>query len=287
MTYLALAVTMLFLTGQNIVKEQYNKKCKGGTYFFTSVCALFAMLFFASANRVWHLDPVFLLPAGGFALSYAVATIGSLLAIKHGELATTSLILSYSLLIPTFYGLIFLGDEVSPFLVIGLILVAISLFLTNYKKQDKQAEKKKFSWVWLLFLVLGFLGNGMCTVVQKAAQNTYGNESIYLIMLLALGLVSGSMLIFSFATKERAFRGEPLKKGWYLALGCGVMNGAVNLLVIFLNPRLAPSVLYPLLSAGSLIFVFLYSRFLLKEKFTPMQYVGFFAGVASVVFLNL
>ena len=65
------------------------------------------------------------------------------------------------------------------------------------------------------------------------------------------------------------------------------MNGAVDFLIIYLNVRVAASVMFPMISGIGLVVVFLYSLLLHKEKFTVRQYIGYAVGLISVVLLNL
>ena len=127
----------------------------------------------------------------GFAIAYAVASVFIVLAIAYGSLSLTSLFISYSSMIPTFYGLI-LGDDISKGFIPGMILLVISLFLTN-----KMDEKGKISFKWIIFVILSFAGNGMCAVVQKmqqvASNGAYKNE----FMIVALAIVTVVMLIIS------------------------------------------------------------------------------------------
>lgn len=282
MVYVALIVTVLFLTGQNIVKKKYEQISSSGVCFFSGMVSLFAMLMFAAVNRNWSFEAGLLFPAFLFGVSYACATVGFLLSIKYGSLANSSLVLAYSLLIPTVYGLIFLDEPIGVTLIIGLFLVALSLWLINHQKTGE-----RITWKWVVFVLIGFFGNGMCSAVQKAAAISYGDEKINLIMVLALGMSSAMMFVASPLMREREIASVTVKKGLYLALACGLMNGVCNLLVIFMNTRLPASVMFPVLSGGNLVTVFLYSVLVLKERFSVKQYVGFFAGVVSVVILNL
>ena len=55
-------------------------------------------------------------------------------ALMLGSMTLTSLIVSYSVIIPCIYGIVFLKEPISICFVIGLLLLAISLFLVNKGK---------------------------------------------------------------------------------------------------------------------------------------------------------
>ena len=284
MVYILMIITALFITGQNIVKQKYNNKCAKGTYTFSGMIAFGAFAFFLACNRDWTYSIKLLLPSVAFAIAYAMATVFAVLAIKHGSLTVTTLIISYSLLIPTFYGIFFLKESVGVFLIVGIILLALSLWLTNYRKGEK---KQKVTVRWVVYVVLAFVGNGMCSTVQKWEQMTYGEQGQNMFMIVALAITVAVFFVCALLTGEKKDIPEVAKKGWVLALFCGVMNGAVNYLVLYMNPKISASVMFPVLSAASLVMVFIYSLLFEKEKFTPMQCVGFAVGVISVILLNI
>ncbi len=287
MNYLLLFLTALFITFQKIIQERYNAKCKSGVFFFSGMISFFAMCFFMAVNRTWEWNAHLILPAVAFGLSYAAATVFVVLAIKCGSLAKTTLITSYSLLVPAFAGLIVLREPIGIPMVAGMILLTVSLWLTNHQKSTG-AEKEKVTLKWVIYLVLGFTGNGMCSTVQKLAPHFVDgavlNQNMY--MIAALGLSSVVLISASFITKETDLK-STLLHGAPLSLFCGLFNGAVNYLAIYLNQFIPASVMFPVLSAGEIILIFPYSLLVCHERFTKKQWAGFAIGIVSVVLLNL
>lgn len=273
---------ILGISGQNIVKKPYTKRTNGqGIYFFNTLVSMTALLFFALTSPELHFDLSIIPYAIGFAATYSVASIFSILAIANGSLSLTSLCTSFSLMIPTFYGLIFLKDPIGFGLIPGLILLAVSLFLIN--KPDKNA---KFSVKWIVFVLLAFLGNGMCTVMQNVQQRAFAGAYKSEFMILSYAMVALVMLTMALL-KERGNIRLYAKTGWYIAPICGALNGMVNLFVMILSARMAVSLMFPLISAGGLMVTYLVSRFVYQEKLTKLQFIGFVLGLTAVVFLNI
>lgn len=287
MNYILLFVTALLIAFQKVTQDRYNAKCSSGAFFFSGMISFFAMFFFMAVNRDWAWSANLILPALGFGLSYAAATVFVVLAIKCGSLAKTTLITSYSLLIPAFAGLIILRESLGITMVVGLVLLAVSLWLTNYHKEKTDSHKERVTLKWIIYLIIGFIGNGMCSTVQKLTPHFLGediNQNLY--MIVALGLSAVVLIAASFMTRETDLK-STLKVGTPLSLLCGVFNGAVNYLVIYLNPFVAASVMFPVLAAGEIILIFPYSLLVRCEKFTAAQWIGFVIGIVSVVLLNL
>lgn len=285
MQYIFLAVTAVALMFQNVFKQEFDRRTKNGAMFFSGMISLFAMLFFLAVNRNWAYDIGTLPYSAGFALSYLCATLFALLAIRNGSLAKTALILSYSLLIPTLYGILFLGEPVSVKMGIGSAFLILSLFLINY---EKEAAARKVTWRWILCVTLAFIGNGMCSVIQKAEQIAHpqGGGNLFMIVALAISavLLLGIPVLLPW---ERRNIPSALASGWWLALLCGGANGLVNLLVLYLNGRMSASILFPLISGGSMVLILLWSLLIRKERFSVRQTAGFLSGILSIVLLNL
>ena len=133
-----LTITTLLIAIQAIVKKAYNEKMNSrAPYTFCTVSVLSAAFFFLVSSG-FKLDfKAELIPyALAFSIGYGAAVIGIFLAIVNGSLSLTSLVTSYSLIFPTFFGIFFYNEELSFPFIIGLVLLLISLFLINSKKGD-------------------------------------------------------------------------------------------------------------------------------------------------------
>lgn len=287
MNYFLLFLTALFIIFQKVCQDRYNAKRDSGVFLFSGMISFFAMCFFMAVNRNWVWSSELIVPAVTFGLSYAAATVFVVLAIKCGSLAKTTLITSYSLMVPAVAGLIVLREPLGIPMLVGMVLLVLSLWLTNYRKVSADAPKEKVTLKWIVFVLLAFVGNGMCSTVQKLTPHFLGsdiNQNLY--MIAALGLSSVVLITASFLTKETNLKAT-LKIGAPLSLFCGLFNGAVNYLAIYLNQFIPASVMFPVLSAGEIILIVPYSLLVRREKFTAAQWAGFAVGVVSVVLLNL
>lgn len=239
------------------------------------------MLFFIITSGSFEWNTGLILYAVLFALSYATATVSSVAAVAYGSLSLTALIISYSLMLPTVYGLIFLKDPIGFGLIPGLVFLIISLFLTNQKSSDSSLR-----FQWIICVILAFIGNGMCSVIQKMQQIAFDGAYKSEFMVLSLAIVAGFLSILVLI-KERKDIKMLAKSGWHLALVCGVLNGIVNLFVMILSNRMPLSLMFPMISAGGIIITYIVSKFVYKEKLAKTQFIGFILGLVAVVFLNI
>lgn len=281
MNEIYLISVILGMSLQNAMKKSYTKRNGGGVNLFGVLTCLSAALFFAVTSGGFEWNTKVLPYSLAFATAYTISMITGVLAIQCGSLSLTSLIVSYSLMIPALYGLIFLGETISFGFYPGILLLVISLLLIN-----KPGEKEPVHFKWILYVILAFFGNGMCTVFQKMQQVAF--EGAYKNELMIIALVAGAVVltIFSFI-KERKQLGTYMKNGWLFGLLSGIFNGIVNLFVMMLSGSMSASLMFPLISAGGIVVTYLISKWIYKEELTKRQLVGFVLGIASVIFLNI
>lgn len=291
MSTLWIVMVIVFSAMQSIMQKQYNKKTDGrGIFAFCAAAAPAAMLvFLLTAVHPLSFTPKILPFSLAFSLSHASAVLFSVLALRCGPMAITLLITSYSLLIPTAYGIFFLHNPVSLTLAVGIVLLLVSLALINRKKESGEgATAVKPSGKWLIFVTLAFIGNGMCSTVQNIQIQVYEGAYKSEFMLTAL-CISFVVMLCATVLFERKERSAVLRCGAVYAVLYGLFNGLVNFLVILLLQagELPNTVIFPCISAGGMILTFLAAVFLYKEKMSKTQIAGFFIGVGSVIFLNI
>ena len=268
---------------QQIAKKAYNQK-KGGPFTFSAASAVFSLtVYFLTSGGSLDFNVRILPYSATFAVCFAAALIGSFLAIKHGPLSVSSLIFQYSLLIPTFYGFFALGDPIKITLIAGICLLAASLFLVNQKDKN---EPKKVSFKWIVYLMIGFLGNGLCSTVQKIQQMHFAGQYKSEFMIVAMAICAVSLFCTALITERKTIL-SGVKKGWTCFLFCGLANGGVNYGIMILTNRLPPSVMFPIVSAGSTVLTCLVSWLFYKERLTKAQTVGLILGILAIVAMNL
>lgn len=264
------------------MKHYTNKVGSRGLYTWVAMLSLSAALFFTiTAGGKIAFEPTLLLYSVAFAVSYAAATGGNAAALRYGPLSLTTLVVAYSLMIPTVYGMLFLHEIPGIWALFGLVLLLLSLFLIHYRKGELGITKK-----WILFAILAFIGNGMCSTTQKIQQLAFDGAYKSEFMIYALLILAISAGILSVVTGKREAANE-VKRGWYLAIIFGIANGCLNLLVMVLGGRMPVSIMFPLISAGQILVACIISRFVYQERLSMQQLAGVALGVLSIVLFNL
>lgn len=283
MSFFLLAVDLMVGGVNTVVRKSHARQFGGsGNYYFNAVAIFFAILFFIISAKGDLSFPAELIPyAVIFGICFGTCNVATLKAISCGPLALTSLFVGYSTIIPTLYGLFFLNEEVTyEFFIPGLVLLIVSLFLTN------EPQSEKISGKWVIYVLLAVVSNAGCCISQTQQQvdfkEQYGNQ----LMILALAMCLVFYIIMA-ALTERKEIPYMIRRGWYNAPISGIANGANNLLVMILRPLMSAAILFPLISGGGLIITLLISLFVFKERLSKVQLVGFFLGLGSVILLSL
>lgn len=283
MNILLLVLIIVSMSLDGVFSKEYNKKTENkGTYVFCAMTAAAGGLYFLISSGGKMSFEISMIPyILSFALSYAITLLCFYLAILKGPLSLSSLATSYSLIIPTLFGIIYYKEESSSFFILGLLFMTISLFLINWTKDDKKASFK-----WAFYAFCAFLFNGLCTTVQVVQQKQF--DGLYKNELMIISYVLAAIIFLLVAMKkERGTLKLCAKKGAMLALFKGMSNGFMNFLIMVLSLKMASSFMFPIISVGRVIMSAVLAAILYKERLTLMQNIGLVFGLGAIVFLNI
>ncbi|MBE6739611.1 MAG: hypothetical protein E7565_04765 [Ruminococcaceae bacterium] len=281
MNALFLLIIIVTLTAQNVFKKAYSSKKKDVFWYngIVSFAAAAVFLIFSKGKLDFckEIFPYII----GFSVCFMICMFSSLMSVKTGSLALSSLIISYSLIIPTLHGIIFLKNPTSLLFFIGISLLIVSIFLVNFEKGEKKITKK-----WLIFVTLAFICNGLCSTIQSTQQIKFNGayKSEFMFTVYSLGTIIMCIVSLIFEKQKTA---ERFNKYNLFALCCGIANGVTNLFVMVLSTRMPTSVMFPIISAGSILATAAISFFVYKERFSKLQILGILMGTASIVCLNI
>lgn len=285
--FLLIILSTAFSLGEGILIRCYNSRHEGGGFLFTALVSLGSMLFFLIydlvTDRTGLCFPPEMLPYALIAgLLYCSASLLTYVALECGPFAISMLILSYSVVFSTGYGILILKEPVTPFFIIGLVLIAVSLFLVRGKNDG---SGKKMSLRWLVCILVSTFGCGMFGVVQRMQQLRFDDACTNEFMILSLAL-SAVTLAVTGIVRDRKRSLTILKQGSPYACCAGLANGATNMLSLVVNTMIAISVASPTRAGVKSVLSFLVSLLLFKEHFLPRQVAGVILGAIAVVFLN-
>lgn len=221
-----------------------------------------------------------------FGIGYSAAIIGLFNAIKCGPVALSTLILQLSLIATVVWGFFFWETKVTSLVIVGLVLVAISLFCCIYTKSDR--GENRVSLKWIFWVSICFLGNSAASIVARTQQMDFGgmNKGQFITLATAITLV---ICIIMYAKSDKKHSSEMVKKSGYLPIISGVLNALYSVIILVLSTsKVIPvSLLYPTVGVGSIAIVSLFAQLVLKEKMTKLQWTGLVIGAVATALLSL
>lgn len=270
---------------QSACTKLFNRHCSH-SFVFNSVKSCAALVMFGLFS-VFGFE--LCLPTALFGGAYGICLCLSMYtgyqALCRGPMALTSMLVSFSVIIPLVWGITAGNEKLSLLQYPALALLLLSVILTNLDKiKINKAERTDYP-SWLLFVGVTFLCNGVCSILQKQHQNLYSeghSNEFMLCATLLCSLVFTALMLKKISVKE-------LKKvkGKRYGVLSGLANGLANLLTLVLAGFENAAVLFPIISAGTILASLACGRIVFKEKLKLNHYAALLFGIAAVVLLKL
>lgn len=242
--------------------------------------------------------PFTLIVAAGLALVTVLSTVVGIAVMKKGKLSVYS---NFTMLggmaLPFVFGLAFMGEKMTVWKVVGMAVMALSLFLAM--RDGKGEEQVKGTVLFYLLCFAQFTLNGSASIfsaVQANAETVFGQEvtdvfdfviwsRIFTVGISAVmfGIAAGAM----HSQKEELLAVKEVfgKKATIPLIGYAIVSLAGLLLAMSCmgEGRLDASSLYPITTGGTIVLSAVFGRILFKEKITPYMAVCLLLTVAASV----
>lgn len=224
-----------------------------------------------------------------FGIVTALAAIFNMKAFECGPMSYTTVIISCSLVIPSFSGLFIPPiQSIAPVQYVGVVCMLISFVCAMDKKNDKAGISLK----WFFFCLASFVCNGSIGVMQKIHQNSAHKEelSVFLITAFLVATLFSLLMILVFRRKEgkmTVLGKEKVKKFLIVGIICGVFIAFCNQINMFLSGVMPSVVFFPVVNGAAMILTAIVGVLFLKERFSPKQWIGLVVGTAAIFLLCL
>lgn len=299
--------------GSGVINRYYTKSVSngmGGFYLFLMITS------YVSAVCIWAVtgfDMKISAYSGIMALIQGVVMVLSatfvLYSIAVGPWAYTTVITSFSMLIPTLIGTVIWHEHIDALTIAGIVLVAVSIVLSVQKSKKPLPEsaeavldapqivKSKVSAKWFVAVIVATIATGGMGVIQKVHQKSEFRAELLPMLAISFAVMGTvfAMLsvihILKFGKNSLLDNPPQTKSGKTLLFTliivaglCGMIKNIVNM---YLSGVMDSAVFFPLSNGGNLVIVTLLAIFAYKEKLTVKQWIGVGAGIAAVIFLCL
>ena len=291
MVILVYLLIVIASVAQSAAAKQFHRTDPHAEVFNATKAGTALLLFFLVAIFGFR----FHLPTLLFGLSYGASLCLSMYAgykaLARGPMALTSMLVAFSVVIPLLWGITVEQEQLTVYQIPAFVFLLAAIVLTNVDSLGKRNAapssqgKPPHRGGWLWYVGITFVANGICSVLQKRHQSlypeAYSREFMFFAMLLCT-LVFGAI-----ALRRTPLRDWSKIQGKRYGMLSGAANGAANFLTLVLAGLENASVLFPILSAGTILASLLCGRLFFREKTRPNHYAALVAGIAAVVLLKL
>jgi len=275
--YLMIILATILLAVDFSFAKVYQKKAGSSIVaglFFNAVASVCSTIYFWCLNGFSFAYSHFSFLMGfGASLLITLYSLIRFKILKTGNLAICTLFLmAGGMTVPYIWGLIFLDETFSILRTVGLIAIFASMVLSN--SGEARPDKKQ-----LLLCSAIFVLNGFVSVLFKMHQidtthHAVGTTEFSLLNSVAKMIFCFPMLfIYQAKSKEK----EPLPKlGSVLPviIGSVLIAGLSSILQLNGAKNLPATVLYPIITGGSIIFTGFASMLAFREKLSSRQWAG-------------
>ena len=283
-TFLYILIVLASAT-QSATAKLFNQNCSQ-SFAFNALKSLTAFIMFALVSVFGF---CFHLPTVLFGFLYGSFLCASMWAgykaLCLGPMALTSMLVSFSVLIPLLWGITVGNEMLKTMQYPAFALLLLAIILTNADKINARKNTQKNYGLWFSFVGITFVCNGICSILQKQHQTLYPEAYGKEFMLFAMLLCSVAFTIL--ALRKTSFEELNKIKGKRYGILSGLANGAANFLTLALAGLENASVLFPIISAGTILSSLLCGRILFREKLKANHYFALAAGISAVVLLKL
>ena len=179
-------------------------------------------------------------------------------------------LMSGGMLLPYIFGILFLQEPLTLLRILGILFILAAVYLSN-------PAKCKLDKSQLILCVIIFIMNGFVSIISKCHQINItfapvDNTSFVMYSGICKCIMSSFALLFCKSTETKY--SFATRKSIYIILGAACISGISYTLQLMGAKALPASVLYPLITGGSIIFSTLCGKLLFKEKVSKFQIIS-------------
>ncbi|MCL2517553.1 MAG: hypothetical protein FWF15_03220 [Oscillospiraceae bacterium] len=290
MDYFILFLAVLCIAVQFNLNKLYQKKFAAGLkdiLFFSLVCGAANTIFFGAFGVVIGGLPKF--STFSFVISILLAVVSSLSALvgilimRYGKMSVYSVFMMLGgMILPYFYGIIFLDEVLSAARIIGLAVLICALPLSTFSRSDNKSRISKFYYILCVSI---FLINGTVSIISKAHSiNISAVPAVNFIFYSNLWVtVINCAAYFIFKPKVET----PAKVNKLPAVGLIMIFAAVSgvgFLLQLISAKTVPAVvLYPFVTGGSIVLSTIGARVCFGEKINVFALIGIITAVGGTL----
>lgn len=191
--------------------------------------------------------------------------------LRSGNIASYTLFLmSGGMLLPYLFGVLFLNEQLTVFRILGVIAILVAVILSG-------SGQMKLNGKVLLLCIAVFFLNGGVSIISKCHQVTIAFptvDSTAFVMYSGIGkcVLSAAVLLM---VRHNSGKFTFTKKSSLPFIACSALVGGLSYLLQLIGAKELPAtVLYPIVTGGSIIFSAFSGKIFFKETITRRQWIS-------------
>lgn len=201
-------------------------------------------------------------------------------SIKYSGIVKTDIAQRLSLFISICFSFFIAKEYFNAYKNIGLSIAFLAIFLTFYRKQNKEIENK--NWYFLPLVLLGF---GFIDILFKkvASIGELNFTEVLLLVFIGAFFVATTIAFLQVKQQKEAVSIQNL----YWGAGVGLLNFGNIYFYIRAHQALSsnPSTVFIGMNMGVILLGSLIGIFYFKEKLTRLNYIGLLLSLISIAFI--
>ena len=302
MEYLYILIAVSGIGGLFVLSKVYQTKYGNGPKALLAFSVWFAVggflfSFFVNECKI-DFAYITLLLSLVVALTIGFDNVAGVIAFKYCKMSLyTTFILAGGMVIPSLIGVAFLNETMSVWRILGLITVIVALIIPVFEKTGERTKK-----IGLLLCVAVFVSNGFNNVASKLHQintNALSTQDFLIwvniwYFVLSLAFSIGYFLLNR--NKKNEFQCTDSEKSSFdlkkmlipilLILIIAVVNGVGQSFNLLAAKTVDASLLYPLITGGTMVLSAVCGRLFFKEKISKYNAISLiFAILGTILFV--
>jgi len=298
--YLILFFAVLCIAIQFNLNKFYQKKFADGLkdiLFFPLVSgivnfALFILISLGIYGKLPDFSVFSFIMAISLAIVSTLSALVGILVMKYGKMSVYSVFMMLGgMILPYFYGLIFLDETISIARIAGVVILicALPCSAVDPKNKEKAVSVKSY-YILCVFI---FILNGIVSILSKAHSVNISAipAANFIVFTNIWGTVINGGLYFIFAPrftqqKDREVSNEvnPNKFHAVLVITIYAVFSGVGFLLLLISAKTVPAVaMYPFITGGSIVLSTVLARIFYKEKIGRLATTGIIMSMAGTL----
>lgn len=294
MYYILILIAVVLLALQFCANKAYCNLCgssiKASLTFQAlggAASALISLVIALFTDDGFRVTPFSLIMAAAVSVLCCTYTFLGFKIMAVGSMSVFTMFLMLGgMLLPYLFGVFFLDEDVSVCRIIGVILLAVSMIFPVLGHRE---ENKKTGLLFILLVAAVFVLNGGVSITSKLHQintsyETCGSAAFSCLSNLSSALICGSALLVintSKNEKESSNSGFDVKRVLPVILAGALFGGVSYILQLVSAGQVPASVLYPMITGGSMVLNAAAGVIFFREKLPALHMAGLALSFAA------